>query len=187
MTHYADIHILSLPEIAPEYIVEKLFARLHLALVELRRSDIGLSFPDVDEKRPSFGQRLRLHSSEQALRCLLDKAGFATMRDYLRIGGIQPIPEQVRFRPIRRVQAKSSADRMRRRLAKRHNLSMDEAAARIPDSVAGKLSLPFIRVQSQSSGQPFNLFISHGATRQTPIPGEFNAYGLSTEATIPWF
>jgi len=187
MTHYTDIRILSLPEIAPEHILEKLYSKIHLALAELKRSDIGLSFPDVNEKRPSLGQRLRLHSSEQVLRCLLDKIGLAAMRDYLRPGEILPTPEQTAFRQVLRVQIQSSADRMRRRFAKRHNLSMDEAAARIPDSVAGKLKLPFIRMQSKSSGQTFNLFISHGTIRQTPIPGEFNAYGLSTEATIPWF
>ena len=188
MTHYTDIHILSLPEIAPQHIMEKLFARVHLALAELNCSDIGLSFPDVNEKRPSLGQRLRLHGSEPGLRSLLDKTGIAaTMRDYLRLGAILPIPDQVSFRQVRRAQSKSSVERLRRRLAKRHNLSMEEAAARIPASAAKQLDLPFIRVQSQSSGQFFYLFIHHGAIGQTPTPGEFNAYGLSTEATIPWF
>jgi len=187
MTHYTDIHILSLPEIAPEHILEKLFAKIHLALATLNRSDIGLSFPDVNEKRPSLGQRLRLHGSEQALRLLLDQAGIVTMRDYLQLDSIQPTPEHAAFRQLRRVQIKSSADRLRRRLAKRHNLTMEEAAARIPESAAGKLNLPFIQVQSHSSGQTFHLFISHGVIRQTPIPGEFNAYGFSTKATVPWF
>ena len=187
MTHYTDIHILNVPEIAQEHILEKLFAKIHLALAELKRSDIGLSFPDVDEKRPSLGRRLRLHGPAQGLRSLLDKAGVPAMRDYLRLGEILPTPEQATFRQVRRVQAKSSAERLRRRLAKRHNLSMEEAAARIAESVAKKVDLPFIRLQSQSSGQTFHLFISHGALRQTPIFGEFNAYGLSSEATIPWF
>jgi len=187
MTHYTDIRLLKLPEIVPEHILEKLFSKVHLALVALNRTDIGLSFPDVDEKRPSLGQRLRLHGPEASLRALLDKAGIAAMRDYLQLGEVLPTPEDAAFRQVRRIQVKSNVERLRRRLAKRHKLSMEEAAERIPESAAAQLHVPFIRVRSQSSGHAFHLFISHGAIRPTPIPGWFNAYGLSAVATIPWF
>ena len=187
MSHYIDLCIRQIPDIVPAHILEKLFGKIHLSLVELRCSDIGISFPKMDEKRPSLGPVLRLHGPEPSLRALMGKAGIAAMRDYVRLGDILTVPLRTSFRLIRRVQTQSSVERLRRRLAKRHNLNPAEAAERIPESAAQKSNLPFIRVRSASSGQIFNLFISQGKDLEAPSPGVFNAYGLSSQATIPWF
>ncbi|MDQ1091385.1 CRISPR-associated endoribonuclease Cas6/Csy4 subtype I-F [Xanthomonas sacchari] len=71
---------------------------------------------------------------------------------------------------------------------RRHGLSADAAAERIPDTAAERLRLPFVVLGSRSTGQAaFPLFVRHGPLLQEPVPGTFNTYGLSGGATIPWF
>jgi len=187
MSHYIDLRIRPMPEVAPEHVLEKVFTKIHLALVASKRSDIGLSFPGVDEKRPDLGDLLRLHGSETALSELLESARLAAWRDYLVLSEIKPIPEGCSFRLVSRVQVKNGLEARRRRLARRHNLSLAEAASRMPDSVRQWSRLPYIKMRSGSTGQSFRLFIKHGPVSSRPCPGFFNAYGLSQEATIPWF
>ena len=67
----------------------------------------------------------------------------------------------------------------------RHGLNEMDAAQHI--DIIKTLPLPFINLRSQSTGQPFCLFIQHGLLGDKPVAGRFNAYGLSPTATIPWF
>jgi CRISPR-associated endonuclease Csy4 len=187
MNHYVDLRIRLMPEVAPEHVLEKVYAKIHLALAASRRSDIGLSFPNVDEKKPTLGDRLRLHGSEAALGELLGLARLSALMDYLVLGEIKPAPEGCSFRLVSRVQVKNGLEARRRRLARRHNLSLAEAASRMPDSVRQWSRLPYIRMRSGSTGQYFCLFIKHGPMSSRPCSGSFNAYGFSQEATIPWF
>jgi CRISPR-associated endonuclease Csy4 len=187
MEHYIDLRIRPMPEMIPEHVLEKVYARIHLALVASRRSDIGLSFPHVNEKRPGLGDLLRLHGSEAALSDLLETARLTAWRDYLVLGGIKPVPEGCSFRLVSRIQIKNSLEARRRRLARRHNLSLAEAVSRLPDAIRQWSGLPFIRMWSRSTGQCFRLFIKHGPISSRPCSGFFNAYGLSQEASIPWF
>jgi CRISPR-associated endonuclease Csy4 len=187
MNHYVDLQIRPVPEMVPAHVLEKVFAKIHLALVTSRRSDIGLSFPDVNEKAPALGGHLRLHGSDAGLRELLEATRLDAWQDYLVLGGIEAVPEGCSFRLVSRVQVRNGLEARRRRLARRHNLSLGEAAGRLPDSVRQWSMLPFIRMRSHSTGQHFRLFIKHGSVSSRPSPGPFNAYGLSQEATIPWF
>jgi CRISPR-associated endonuclease Csy4 len=97
------------------------------------------------------------------------------------------VPARVSHRTVSRVQAKSSPERLRRRQMHRHGLSEAEAQERIPDTVAERLALPFVSIRSRSTKQTFRLFIVHGVSKGTPQSGMFNSYGMSNEATIPWF
>lgn len=187
MTHYLDLRLRSLPEISSAAILETAFAKIHQALAAQKRTDIGISFPEVNARRPGLGTCLRMHGKEEALANLLQTCGLETMRDYVNVGKVLPVPETRTFRRVGRVQAKSGLERMRRRLARRHDLSMEEARSRIPDEAAEKLHLPFIRVTSRSTGQAFRLFIQHGPLQAAPQSGEFTVYGLSSTATVPWF
>ena len=72
-------------------------------------------------------------------------------------------------------------------LMKRHGLDETQARERILDSAAEKVDLPFVQLQSRSTGQTFRLFLSLDPEQSAPTPGDFNAYGLSRNATIPWF
>jgi len=187
-THYIDIHLRPDPELAPHHLLSGLYTRLHQALVQVRSQDVGVSFPEHDERKPSLGSHLRLHGPETSLRVLMATAWLNGMRDYLRVGDITAVPANARHRIVSRVQARSSPERLRRRAMRRHGLDAEAALERIPDSAMQRLKLPFIVIGSRSTGQPsFPLFLRHGPLLSNPVSGIFNSYGLSHVATVPWF
>jgi CRISPR-associated endonuclease Csy4 len=109
------------------------------------------------------------------------------MRDHVTLTPPTRVPENTRHCVVRRVQVKSSPERLRRRLIRRHGLDVQEAYRRIPDEAAELANLPYVQLRSTSSGQSFRLFIEHGPAQSHAVAGNFNAYGLSHVATIPWF
>ncbi|GHU05359.1 type I-F CRISPR-associated endoribonuclease Cas6/Csy4 [Alphaproteobacteria bacterium] len=187
MDHYLDIRIRPDPEFSAPHLMSTLFAKLHRAFVVLQSTDIGVSFPDMDEKKPSLGTRLRLHASADRLQAIADCSRLGGLEDHLQIARPVLAPPDAHYRKVSRVQSDSSPERLRRRLMRRHNLSEAETRLRIPDSAVKTLGLPFVTLRSQSSGHTFRLFIRHGVLQSTPEPGAFSCYGLSAAATIPWF
>lgn len=185
MDAYLELQLLPDPEFPPAMLMNALFAKLHRALVSHGEGRIGISFPDVGTGQ--LGQRLRLHGQAGDLEKLMASNWLQGMRDHLAAFAIRPVPEGASHRRVSRVQAKSSVERLRRRAMHRHQLSPEAAAERIPDSAAKRLSLPYLTLNSQSTGQQFHLFINHQPPQAQATPGEFNAYGLSQTATIPWF
>lgn len=186
MDHHLDLRLRPDPEFGANLLLSALYGKFHKALSQLHRDDIGLSFPRVGS-RNGLGDIMRLHGNGEALQTLQATAWLGGLHDHIDIGAIQTIPEAHRFRNVRRVQAKSNPERLRRRLMKRHNLDAAAAAARIPDIARETLSLPYVHLNSTSTGQPFRLFIAHGPVQDHPVPGHFNNYGLSQDATVPWF
>lgn len=188
MSHYLDIHLRPDPELTPQHLLNGLYARLHRALVQLGSQDIGVSFPEHDDAKPTLGSKLRLHGPATSLQALETTPWLKGMLDYLKVSAIEPVPASARHRRVSRVQAKSSPARLRRRAMRRHGLDAQTAEQRIPDSAAEHLRLPFAMLGSRSTGQAsFPLFIRHGPLLGSPVLGTFSSYGLSQEATIPWF
>lgn len=187
MHHYIDIRLRLDPEIAEVHLMAALFAKLHRALVVMPASRIAVSFPGYELAPPQLGNCLRLIGSEADLHRLVASNWLRGMLDHIKLDPIAPVPLAREFRTLRRVQAKSSPERLRRRHMKRHGISESEANQRVPDEAAERLSLPFLHVVSGSTGQRFRLFLRLGPARSTPEIGEFDAYGLSARASIPWF
>lgn len=186
--HYIDIQLRPDPEIAPHQLMSSLYLRLHRALVQLGSQGIGVSFPAHDERRPDLGTHLRLHGESIALQALAETDWLRGIKDHLQIGLVSAVPQGVVHRQVLRVQAKSNVERLRRRAIKRHGIDAVEAARRIPDHAEENLKLPFVTLGSRSTGQSsFPLFLRHGPVQDRPVDGEFNTYGLSLGATIPWF
>ena len=187
MDHYLDIRLLPDPEFPAPMLMSALFAKLHRRLVEHSRGDIGVSFPAVDETRLALGDRLRLHGTAEAIERLMAENWLHGMRDHSALQSITMVPADVRYRTVRRVQAKSNPERLRRRLMQRKGLTQEAAVAAIPDSAGERLKLPYVTLNSRSTGQQFRLFIQHSTIASIPSPGQFTSYGLSGTATIPWF
>lgn len=191
MSHYMDIHLRPDPETTPHHLFNALYARLHRALVQLGSGDIGVSFPDYDERKPSLGTQLRLHGPGASLSALMATSWLGGLRDAVKVTEIERTPLTASHRRVIRVQAKDSSSRLRRlrqRAMRRLDLDEQAAAIRIPEITPRRLQLPFITLSSQSTGQSsFPLFIQLGALQAMPSPGAFNSYGLSQDATIPWF
>ena len=187
MDHYVDIDVRPDPEFPAHQLMSALYAKLHRALAAQASAGIGVSFPDVDSKVSHLGTRLRLHGSLVNLSTLLATDWLAGMRDHVALSPPSPTPPAVQHRRVSRVQVKSSPERLRRRLMRRHTLDEHEARQRIPVNAVRLAQLPFVQLRSTSTGQSFRLFIEHGPLQPSVLPGTFNAYGLSQQATIPWF
>ncbi|WP_027859511.1 type I-F CRISPR-associated endoribonuclease Cas6/Csy4 [Marinobacterium jannaschii] len=186
LSHYLEISILPDPEFSTPMLMNALLCKLHRALVSQPEVEVALSFPGYSRDPRSLGDRLRLHGSADAL----DQLGNSWLRgmaDHINSTGIEPIPQTASYCTVRRRQFKSSAERLRRRRMKRHGESYEQAAALIPDSVERKSQLPFATLRSTSSGQQFQLFIEQSEATAEPKDGTFNRYGLSQQATVPWF
>lgn len=187
MDHYLDLHLLPDPEFPATQLMNALLAKLHRGLHDLRRDDIGISFPGIEGKSAGLGSQLRLHGTAQTLGTLLAMNWLTGMRDHLRQGELSPVPSAVQHRHVSRVQVDSNPERARRRLIKRHGISEEQARERIPDHAAKRSNLPFAQLRSLTTGQHFRLFIQQGPLLDKPQAGAFNGYGLSSTATVPWF
>lgn len=186
MDHYLDIKILPDPEFAVTQLMNALFSKLHRALAQLQCDAIGISFPLAKERKFGLGSCLRLHGDSQAISLLMERDWLVGMKDHLIISSTMPVPADASHQTVRRVQAKSNVDRLRRRQMKRKGLTVEQAREAIPDSAAEMLRLPFITLRSSSTEQSFRLFVEQKHV-QAPIPGSFNSYGISSTATVPHF
>ena len=187
MDHYIDFHILPDPEFNSSTLMNVLFSKFHLALVELDGAGYGVSFPRFIAERPSLGDCMRVHGSSANLEDLLSQGGLSGMRDYVRSGRIEAVPGRAMHCRVRRVQPKSNVERLRRRYMKRHGVSAEEAERRFSESVEQRVRLPYLQVRSRSTDRHFRLFIEHSEPGTQAVLGEFNSYGLSRTATVPWF
>lgn len=188
MDHYQDIRILPDPDFSTPMLMNAMFAKLHRALVQLNSSAIAVSFPKVEEKRPSLGNVLRLHGKEENLKTLLDQNWLKGMRDHLVVKEINTAPADAQHCRVRRVQVKSNAQRLRRRYRSRHEDATDaDLVSLILESAEKRSDLPYLQLKSTSNGQSFLFFLEHQKPQVQAIAGEFNCYGLSGEATVPWF
>jgi CRISPR-associated endonuclease Csy4 len=189
MDHYQDIQLLPDPEVAPSHLMNALFAKLHHALVQLGNPGIGISFPDLatgNGTAAGLGVRLRLHGSAGALLELKVPDWLAGLRDHVQLANIVAAPADATHQTVRRIQAKSNPERLRRRQMKRKGWSAEQARAAIPDAVAEVLVLPYLTAFSQSTGQRFRLFVEQRPVAKASL-GVFNAYGFSQTASLPCF
>ena len=195
MNHYVDVDVRPDPDFPATQLMSALYGRLHRALASAGTTEVGVSFPQMFEKlggnprHPGqhLGCRMRLHGTSAALTTLLASDWLKGMRDHVDMAPMRCVPTQATHRKVYRVQTKSSPERLRRRFMRRHNVSEQEAQARIPDDVARYARWPSVDLRSVSTSQSFKLFIAHGPEQPEPEVGSFSAYGLSQGSTIPWF
>lgn len=187
MDHHIDIEVRPDPEFPAHQLMGALYAKLHRALAAGNSSCIGVSFPDFNSGAPHLGKRLRLHGDFAVLAALMSSDWVRGMRDHITLTSPTCVPETTQHCVVRRVQVKSSPERLRRRLMRRHGLDAREAYRRIPDEAAELANLPYVQLRSTSTGQSFRLFIDHQTPQSHAVVGDFNTYGLSQTATVPWF
>lgn len=193
MTNYLDITLAPDAETCGNHLLAAVYSRLHIALAELESDDIAISFPgysyEPERKRKdlnTLGATLRLHGSAQALDQLMATEWLAHLREQVAMASPRAVPPGADSLKVRRIQIRSSPARIRRRQMKRNGLTEAEALAAYPDGNAKKTDLPYLRLRSHSTGNPFLLFISQSPAAQSSL-GKFNAYGLSVDASVPRF
>lgn len=184
MDHYIEIRLLPDPEFPNNVLMNALFAKLHRALVETGGGELGISFPKAGK---CLGELLRIHGKQMPLARLMSLPWLKGLRDYTETSPVLSVPDNCQYRVVQRKQAKSSSERLRRRSIAKGWLTEKEAVERISDRNEQQLKTPFVQLKSGSSGQTFRLFICQGKLQGEPKAGVFSAYGLSSQATIPWF
>tara|TARA_R110000823_G_scaffold132777_5_gene261226 strand:+ start:25376 stop:25873 length:498 start_codon:yes stop_codon:yes gene_type:complete len=162
-----------------------LFSKLHRALVQSNSDDVGISFPDISTNQ--MGKMLRIHGHKPVLDTLMNSSWLDGVRDHVALGKISPVPSGTKHCRVQRVQAKSNADRLRRRYQRRHpELSSEQIEVAFTSAAEKRLDLPYLQLRSQSTGQNFPIFIRQFEVAHQ-MDGVFNAYGFSQTATLPLF
>ena len=193
MNYYVDIKLITDTEITLGFLWKKLYAQIHLALVEVRNEDnlvsVGLSFPNYLKDR-FLGDRLRLFAStKEELERLKLEEWLSRLEGYVFLEEIKEVPTDVtKFVSFRRKQFKTNAERLARRQAKRKGISYEEALKNYEnfDEEKKKTKLPYINVKSLSSNREMKVFIQKSEEKESKN-GLFSTYGLSSESTVPWF
>lgn len=185
--HHIDIRLRPDPQTPEHELMHMLYAKLHRALVQLGSQRIAVAFPGYMRQPITLGPTLRLIGPEADLNALMALPWLGGMRDHATLSHCAPVPAGAPQRSLRRVQAKSSPARLRRRQMRRHGLTAEAAARAVPDEAAERLHLPFVALRSASTSQPFRLYFQLGLAQPGQPWGGFNSYGLNAQASLPWF
>lgn len=213
MLFYQELTLIKTPEISHYFIWSKLYAQLHLALVEQQNPDktvnIGVSFPEYQCAAKdgkiigTLGSKLRVFArTKSELQQLNLNKWLERLVDYVHIKSIQSVPDNISCHVnVRRYRADTKLDRLTRRYAKRRGISFEEARAEQNQRFADTHNLtlhqaqqhyiqpkvkdyPFIKLQSLSGEKEFSLLIAQVEAEQC-CSGSFSTYGLSSQSTVP--
>jgi len=186
MPIYREIRLFDDTEISLGFIWQKLYERLHKALVPLKDAEgaipVGFTFPRYGGDFP-LGDRLRVFAPDEVMleKLALDDT-LADLADYVKISEIRQTPDEHGYVVFHRKQFKTNPLRQARRYAKRHGISYEEALARYEGFDAQKQiqknKLPFFNFHSTSTGQKMRIFIAK-KTVEHRKEGRFTTFGLS--------
>lgn len=195
MNYYLDITLLPDADISLYFLWEKVYQQVHLALVEAQhkqentQSTIGVAFPEYHMDRFHLGSQLRLlASSAEALEQVNIKQWLLRLDDYVHIKSIREVPKRIeQYAYFKRLQVKSNNERLAKRKAKRKGITEEEAHTYFKDRKEVYTRAPFIRINSQSSGKRYRLFILRVDAEGHEAGAGFSGYGLSATSTVPMF
>ena len=184
MNQYINIQINPDAEFPENVLLNKTFTKLHKALHTLNATDIGVSFPNYKVK---LGDVIRLHSSKARLAELQATNWLGGLVGYCDVSEIQAVPSEAKYRNISRKQSNMTEAKLRR-LIKRGSITEAEAKNYKAKMFSQGLDNPYLELQSASTGENYRIFIQFGEIVEHAVEeGEFNHFGLSKTATIPWF
>lgn len=218
MKYYQDITIIPGDGMSLYPIWEKVYQQVHLALVEhsfevdeeignkremrrVKKSKVGLAFPNYHQKKHQLGNKLRLLSmSESDIHVLNLDQYFNRLEDYVHKTRIKLVSENkvTGYAFFKRFSTKGNVERLARRRQKRLTAkgietSYEKALDYFQNSQDRKASdkiktrAPFVYLNSETSKQRFPLFIEMVTTEQLPDKAEFSCYGLSASCSVPLF
>ena len=183
MNDYMDIRIKPDAEMRENVLLNKVYTKFHKALCDLKATDIGISFPKY---RVKLGEVIRIHASSDRLKELQMMNWLGGLSGYCDVSDILPVPEQVKYRVISRVQSNMTEAKLRR-LMKRGSIAAEEARAYKAKMFAQGMDNPYLELESRSNGHKHRRYLQFGELLDSYTEGEFDQFGLSKTASIPWF
>ncbi len=184
--NYIDIRILAgSDEFGGASVVwSALMQAVHGALSSTGCSTVGVVFPQYGKQ--DLGQILRLVGPQQDLKDVVSAMRIARLSDSVRVSEVGVVPPQASWVTVRRVQRKTSTERERRRFAKRFP-DKDPVAAVPVEARDAYPETPFVVLRSASTGQAAYRLHVQQQDSSGEVSGQFNAFGLSAQATLPQF
>lgn len=183
MDYYIDIKLVPDDEVPIYFIRNKVYSKLHKALYSLNSTEIGVSFPRY---KIMLGDVIRLHGAEEKLRELQSSDWLGALKSYCIIGSIQAIPNDAPYRTVSRKQSNMTEAKLRR-LIKRGSILPSEAKAYKAKMFEIGLDNAYLELESASNMHKHRRYIQFGKLGSKPVEGEFDQFGLSKTATVPWF
>jgi CRISPR-associated endonuclease Csy4 len=166
-------------------VLSELVSALHKTLFDIQASDVGISFPECDQH--TLGKKLRLHGTQSRL---LQFQRGDWIGDYVsvdvEIKDVMPVPVDTLHRCFFRKQPTKSKAKLRRAL-KRGYFNPDHAQHYRQKMMNQGFNSGFLMLKSSSNGQIHRRYVVMGELEKVAVSGEFDAFGLSRTATVPWF
>ncbi len=199
MNTYREITLLPHHEIGHHFLWEKVFGRVHLALVNNKditgHSKAGITFPQFNVQKRHLGHKIRIFAPDEQIMTALDlERWFSQLSDYVHLQSIKQVPEKVKtnksYISFYRLQVKTMA-RVRRHAnyyAKQHNIDTGQVMDERRECAPEYTDAPFIRIKSHSTEQRFPLFIMAKMV-SNPVNTNLSLYGFSTKngGGLPFF
>ncbi|MDF1830219.1 type I-F CRISPR-associated endoribonuclease Cas6/Csy4 [Cycloclasticus pugetii] len=183
MDYYQDIKITPDNEMRANVLLNKVYSKLHKTLFIQKSKDVGISFPQY---KVLLGNIIRIHGSEAKLNELKTIDWLGGLAGYSSISPIQHIPHDVKYRVISRKQPSMTEAKLRR-LIKRGSITPESVKDYKVKMFEKGLDNPYLELDSTSSGHKHRRYIAFGELLSNPLKGDFDSFGLSKKATIPWF
>ncbi len=183
MNKYIDINLQPDAEMPVNRLLNSVYTKLHKALFDLSSINIGMSFPKY---KITLGNILRIHGEDSALNDLQGIDWLGGMKGYCQVGDILSVPTGAKYRTISRLQPTMSPAKLRR-LQKRGSITEDDLKNYKAKMFTKGLDNPYLELQSGSNGHKHRRYITFGELLDEPVKGEFDQFGLSKNATVPWF
>jgi len=193
MNSFINIRFMEDDEVPMFFIRNKTFTKLHKALHDCKQTTIGVSFPNYKVK---LGDTIRLHGDKASLETLQQTNWLGGLVGYCEVGDILPVPENIKsYRIVSRKQPTMTLKKLEKRVAHQKangKLKTDEDIKNYERQYKEKmyatsLDNPYLELQSTSNGNRYRVFIEISDLLDRSESGDFNHFGLSNKATIPWF
>lgn len=183
MNHYIDILIKPDAEMRENVLLNKVYTKFHKALCLLKSTEIGISFPRY---KVILGDVIRIHGTENALAELQAMNWLGGLSGYCDINSVQVVPQDVVYRTISRKQTNMSEAKLRR-LIERDTIPAENIKVYKAKMFQQGLDNPYFELESASNKHKYRRYLVFGKLNQSIASGQFDYFGLSKTATVPWF
>ncbi|QVW01715.1 type I-F CRISPR-associated protein [Vibrio phage ICP1] len=163
MYNTISITVVDADDVGVNFVVSKVLSTLHNK--GIFNGEVGVTFPRMDE---NVGDVITLFSKTGVDRKVLTST-LNTLTDFIHIGKPK---EADKVKTYRKVDTKSKG-KLIRRCIKRKGVSAETAESLYGNYKGEKCKLPYIVVNSKSTGQRFSMFLEECENSE-----KFNSYGL---------
>ncbi len=183
MNYYINIQIKPDAEMRENVLLNTVYTKFHKTLFTLKAKDIAVSFPRY---KVILGDVIRIHGSQARLTELQNTNWLGGLIGYCDVSEIQAIPSDVKHRTISRIQSNMTEAKLRR-LIKRGSINAEDAKKYRAKMFTQGLDNPYLELESSSNGNKHRRYLQFSGLLDEAILGEFDQFGLSKMATVPWF